>query len=85
MSLDLARRREEIFMLEPELRTWAAAYTEDTNLAYALVHHTILKSWRRLPLAPDTRSTRRWLAEVMWQTVSDMDCFENVHSPVYVH
>lgn len=75
MPLEASRRREEIFLMEPELHFWASSYTDDPNLAYALVHHTIMKSWNSLNRPSATVSTRTWLAELMWHTVSTMDCF----------
>ncbi|MBI1179008.1 MAG: hypothetical protein GC201_00520 [Alphaproteobacteria bacterium] len=82
MPLEAVRRREEIFLLEPELHGWASAYTDDVNLAYALVHHTLLKSWNSLHRSPAETSTRTWLAEMMWHTVSSMGCFDHFGSSV---
>ncbi len=76
--MEASRRREEIFLMEPELHAWASSYTDDPNLAYALVHHTIMKSWNALNRPATAVTTRTWLAELMWHTVSTMDGFEGV-------
>ena len=80
MPMEASRRREEIFLMEPELHAWASSYTDDPNLAYALVHHTIMKSWNALNRPSTTTNTRTWLAELMWHTVSTMDCFDDMLS-----
>jgi hypothetical protein len=78
MIMEAPRRREEIFLMEPELHAWASSYTDDPNLAYALVHHTIMKSWNGLNRPAASVATRTWLAELMWHTVASMDCFEEL-------
>ncbi|MEN3952573.1 hypothetical protein [Iodidimonas sp. SYSU 1G8] len=78
MSSDSRKRREELFQMEPELHGWAATYTPDANLAYALVHHTLLKSYTD-PARPDEGTpTRTWLASVMWNRVCTMQCFRSL-------
>jgi DNA-directed RNA polymerase specialized sigma24 family protein len=79
--MELSKRREEIFLMEPELHAWASSYTDDPNLAYALVHHTLMKSWNALHRPAMAVTTRVWLAELMWHTVSTMDCFDALQLP----
>ena len=64
--------------MQPELHAWASSYTDDPNLAYALVHYTILKSSNVLNRPVPAVTTRAWLAGLMWRTVSTMECFEDM-------
>ena len=39
-----------------------------------------MKSWNALNRPATTTTTRTWLAELMWHTVSTMDCFDDMLS-----
>jgi DNA-directed RNA polymerase specialized sigma24 family protein len=75
MLMEALRRREEIFLMEAELHGWAMSYTDDPDLADALVQHTMLKSWNAVYRPLNGVTTRTWMAELMWHTVSSMGCF----------
>ncbi len=67
--------------MEPELHAWASRYTDDPNLAYALVHHTVLQSCSGLNTPDVSVTTRSWMAELMWRAVTSMACFRTLEGP----